>query len=150
VHRGIAYLGKLEGERHLILLTEQRAGVGVMASGPSRMTLTAADARVSLRVVQTGGFGDKQSILPPDLVLDTHVRWDSREKSASRPPSRSRRTEAAAPAKPRPAREGCRSSTRSPASRLRGSLTRSASIISSDTRPRMRDGTVDTDGSRCD
>jgi len=61
LYGAIDYLRTLDGERHIIYLVEQDAGYGRVR--PSHLATTAADNRVALHIVQTGGFGEKQSIL---------------------------------------------------------------------------------------
>lgn len=60
LYGAIEYLRLRDGEKHVVFLTEQGEPHGPR---PSRLATTAADNRIALHVVQTGGFGEKQNIL---------------------------------------------------------------------------------------
>jgi hypothetical protein len=65
----------MEGERHLILLTEQGSGIVRSSSNlPTRLVMNAADARVAVHIGQTAGYGEKRTVLPPDLTMATHSK----------------------------------------------------------------------------
>jgi VWFA-related protein len=60
VYGAIDYLLQVEGEKHLILLSEQ--GPPSQPKSRSRLGMIAADARVALHIVQTGGVGEARRI----------------------------------------------------------------------------------------
>jgi VWFA-related protein len=82
LYGAIDYLRTLGGEKHVIFLVEQGSTYGPVR--PSRLAATAADNRIALHIVQTGGFGERQtvaallprpgyggSVLPPTSVASS-------------------------------------------------------------------------------
>ena len=60
VYGAIDYLLQVEGEKHLILMTEQ--GLPSQPNSGSRLGRIATDARVAFHIVQTGGVGDSRRV----------------------------------------------------------------------------------------
>jgi VWFA-related protein len=61
LYGAIEYLRLKDGEKHVIYLAEQ--GATYLSTRHSRLATSAADSRVALHIVQTGGFGENQSIV---------------------------------------------------------------------------------------
>jgi VWFA-related protein len=65
LYSAVTYLRYLEGEKHVVFLTEQGL---FLPGGPTGLAALAADARVGLSIVQTGGLPGHATVAPGALA----------------------------------------------------------------------------------
>lgn len=120
LHYGIKYLRYMDGEKHLLYVTANgmvQPMVGTLANqtpgvweDPRKLAATAADARVALHVIQTGGIGAQAGtflpalpIMWPRILVPGQAYWGMGGSDATRPESGAPRADMPQPGFDRPA-----------------------------------------------
>jgi VWFA-related protein len=72
IYTGIEYLRHIEGEKHLIFVTEQ--GINMPSADDDRsLTAVATDARVAIHTIQTGGVDSRLAQVTTSSATVTHL-----------------------------------------------------------------------------